>query len=249
MSTDDIQIRSCETHAEYQRCVEMQTSVWGFEDTDLVPKEIFIVAAKTGGQVHGAFDGDKLVGFAMAMPAIRAGNTYLHSHMLAVDASYRDRGLGRQLKLYQRSEALHAGIDLMEWTFDPLALKNAHLNINRLGAVMHRYVRNQYGETSSPLHAGVPTDRLVAAWNLNSPRVMAVLAGEAIATKDGEAAEVEIAVSTQIDWLRQDDPAAAKDILDTVRKSFESSFDDGLTVTGFRKTEKEGVYLLTHYEN
>ena len=249
MSTDDIQIRSCETHAEYQRCVEMQTTVWGFEDADLVPKEIFIVAAETGGQVYGAFDGDKLVGFAMAMPAIHGGVTYLHSHMLAVHEGYRNRSIGRRLKLYQRAEALRVGIDLMEWTFDPLALKNAHLNINRLGAVMRRYVRNQYGETSSPLHAGVPTDRLVAVWKLNSPRVMSLLAGEAVGSKDGGAVEAEVAIPTDIDRLRLDDPAAAKDILDSVREKFERSFSDGLTVTGFRKSEKEGVYLLTHHEN
>ena len=109
--------------------------MWGYSDGDLVPRRVFILADRIGGQVIGAFDGDVLVGFAMSLPGLRDGRPYLHSHMLAVLPEYRNAGLGRRLKLAQRDDALARGIDLMEWTFDPLEIKNAHLNIARLGAI------------------------------------------------------------------------------------------------------------------
>ena len=128
-------IRKCSGVAEMQMCVELQREVWGFSDAELVPLRMFVVAEKIGGQVIGAFDGKELVGFAMAIPGVREVEpsplkpkdglngapltSYLHSHMLAVREGYRDKGLGRGLKLFQREEALARGIELMEWTFDP----------------------------------------------------------------------------------------------------------------------------------
>ena len=154
--------------AEFERCVEVQLAVWGYSDGDLIPKRVFIVADRIGGQVIGAFDQDVLVGFAMALPGYRDGKPYLHSHMLAVLPEYRNAGLGRRLKLAQRDDALARGFDRMEWTFDPLEIKNAHLNIARLGAIVRRYIRDFYGPTTSPLQGGLPTDRLVAEWWLRS---------------------------------------------------------------------------------
>ena len=143
------------------------SSIWG-EDI-AVPSPIFVVAHHTGGQVLGAFDGDKMVGFTLALAAIRGdGKPFLHSHMTAVLPEYHNRGVGRRLKLFQRQDALKRGIDLIEWTFDPLELKNAHFNFMRLGAVARRYIPDCYGVTESPLHAGLPTDRLVAEWWLDS---------------------------------------------------------------------------------
>src|SRR5205807_6359307 len=134
------------------------------------------------GQVIGAFDGDLVIGFAMAFPGYKAGRPYLHSHMLAVLPEYRNAGLGRRLKLAQRQEALSRGFDLMEWTFDPLEIKNAHLNIVRLGAIARRYQPDFYGPSSSPLQGGLPTDRLYAEWWLRSPRVRSVLGEEPAAS-------------------------------------------------------------------
>ena len=87
-------------------------------------------------------------------------------------------GVGRTLKLTQRDDALRRGIELIEWTFDPLEIKNAFFNMERLGAIVRRYVPNQYGTTSSPLHGGLPTDRCIAEWWISSPRVKAILAGQ-----------------------------------------------------------------------
>ena len=119
--------------ADFGRCVEVQLAVWGYSDGDLIPKRVFIVAARIGGQVIAAFDRDAMVGFAMSLPGYRDGKSYLHSHMLAVLPEYRNSGLGRRLKLAQRDDALARGFDLMEWTFDPLEIKNARLNMARLG--------------------------------------------------------------------------------------------------------------------
>ena len=117
-----------------------------------------------------------MVGFALAVPGVRGGHPYLHSHMLAVRKDYRNGGLGRRIKLYQREEAITRGFELIEWTFDPLEIKNAYLNIEKLGAIVRRYTINQYGITTSPLQGGLPTDRLIAEWWLKSKRVETLVA-------------------------------------------------------------------------
>ena len=173
-----ITIRKCEGIGEFRACVALQKEVWNFDDADLVPLRIFVVGEKIGGQIIGAFDGknnDELVGFAFSIPGERGGHAYLHSHMLAVRESWRNYGLGRRLKLAQREDAIQKGFDLIEWTFDPLEIKNAHLNLVRLGAIARRYSVNHYGDSSSPLQGGLPTDRLVAEWWLKSRRVVNLL--------------------------------------------------------------------------
>jgi predicted GNAT superfamily acetyltransferase len=181
VTADSIVIRKCQGLDEIRACVALQKEVWSFSDSDLVPLRIFVVAEKIGGQVIGGFAGRELVGFAMAIPGFRAGHAYLHSQMLAVRKEHRNTGLGRRLKLFQRDDALARGIELIEWTFDPLEIKNAYLNIERLGAIARRYYVNQYGVTSSPLQAGLPTDRLVAEWWLGSKRVESLLDTEKMA--------------------------------------------------------------------
>src|SRR5580658_6727869 len=169
-----IEIRHCTTLEEYQDCVRIEHITWGPELAE--PTGMFVVAHHTGGQVLGAFDGKRLVGFTLAVAGVRRGRPFLHSHQTAVLPEYRDKGIGRLLKLFQREDALHRGINLVEWTFDPLELKNAYFNLVRLGAIARRYIPNCYGITGSPLHAGLPTDRLVAEWWLDSDRVRGILA-------------------------------------------------------------------------
>src|SRR5213080_3581817 len=171
VKTDQIVIRKCCDLQELRACVALQKEVWNFSDLDLIPLRMFVVAEKIGGQVIGGFDANEMVGFALSIPGARAGHAYLHSHMLAVREQYRNSGLGRRLKLFQREDALSRGFELIEWTFDPLEIKNAHLNVERLGAIARRYNINQYGVTSSPLPGGLPSDRLVAEWWLKSQRV------------------------------------------------------------------------------
>jgi predicted GNAT superfamily acetyltransferase len=248
-SSRAIRIAPLAAHAEFERCVEIQIVVWGYSEGDLIPKRAFIVAASIGGQVIGAFDdaqpgGSAIVGFAMSLPGYREGRPYLHSHMLAVLPEYRNAGLGRRLKLAQRDDALARGIELMEWTFDPLEIKNAHLNLARLGAISRRYRRDFYGPSTSPLQGGLPTDRLVAEWWLGSPRVRRVV-------DEGTAEPVEILGKIEVpaavyDWKRSPNQRKLAEQLQTRnRLALESSFERGLAITGYeRSPEGNGRFLL-----
>jgi predicted GNAT superfamily acetyltransferase len=251
--THTIRIAPLTELADFERCVELQLAVWGYSDGDLIPKRVFIVASRIGGQVLGAFAGDTIVGFAMSFPGYRNGKPYLHSHMLAVLPEYRNAGLGRRLKLAQRDDALARGIDLMEWTFDPLEIKNAHLNIARLGAIARRYKRDFYGPSTSPLQGGLPTDRLYAEWWLRSPRVRQIL-GEEVEKTQGIAVEkpVEHPVERVLvpaaiyDWKRDPDQRKLAEALQTSnRLALESAFARGLAITGYERTQEgDGCFLL-----
>jgi len=172
-----IVIRRCLTLEEFHACVELQREVWGEEPLEVEPRTMFVVAAHTGGQVIGAFADDLLIGFILAVAGVRDGRPYLHSHMAAIREAYRNQGIGRKLKLFQREEALQRGIAWIEWTFDPLEVRNAHFNLNRLGAVCRKYLPNLYGVTTSPLHRGLRTDRLLAEWYLEEPNVITKVDG------------------------------------------------------------------------
>ncbi|HTC41604.1 MAG TPA: GNAT family N-acetyltransferase [Candidatus Acidoferrales bacterium] len=172
---DEITIRALHTLGEFRRCVQIAREVWGDAELEAEPHVTYVIADHTGGQVLGAFDGDTMVGFTKAFVGVHERTPYLHSHMAAVIASHRDRHIGRALKLFQREDALRRGFRLIEWTFDPLETKNAHFNINRLGAISRRYIANFYGITTSPLHRAMPTDRLLVEWHLDSPRVVAAI--------------------------------------------------------------------------
>lgn len=171
----DITVRPLHSLQEFHRCVQIAREVWGDAELDTEPHVTYVIADHTGGQVLGAFDGDTMVGFTKAFVGLHDHTPYLHSHMAAVLPSYRDRRVGRQLKLFQRDDALRRGFRLIEWTFDPFETKNAHFNINRLGAISRRYIPDFYGITTSPLHRGLPTDRLLVEWHLDSPRVISAI--------------------------------------------------------------------------
>jgi predicted GNAT superfamily acetyltransferase len=241
---DPTVIRKCHDLDEMRACVMLQKEVWNFTDIELVPLRLFVVADKIGGQVIGAFDGEQLVGFAFSVPGARSGHSYLHSHMLAVRESYRNSGLGRRLKLFQRHDAIQQGFDLIEWTFDPLEIKNAYLNIEKLGAIARRYNVNQYGITSSPLQGGLPTDRLIAEWWLKSRRVESLLASaanpafEPLQTLDVPAQIYAWKASADTKHL-------AQDVQDRNRQQFIQSFAARLSVLGYRRDEEgNGQFLL-----
>jgi predicted GNAT superfamily acetyltransferase len=242
----DIRIRELEDAQEMGVCVELQQRIWGYAPLDTVPDQIFIVAKKTGGQVLTAYDGDAPVGFALAFAAMREGLTYLHSHMVGVVEEYQNRGVGRLLKLAQREDALERGIHLIEWTFDPLQLKNAHFNIERLGAIVRHYIPNLYGRTSSPLHAGLPTDRLVAEWWVRSRRVEDVLAGNSPVVSADCA---RIAIPAGIRQICRDEPQSAEQIQANVREQFLANIADGRAAVGIEFDKVQGTYLLERYED
>ncbi len=243
-----ITLRNCTDEAEFDACVALQKEVWAFDDIDVIPKRMFVVASKIGGQVVGSFDDGELIGFALSIPGSRAGHPYLHSHMLAVRESYRNYGLGRRMKLAQRDDALARGIELIEWTFDPLEIKNAYLNIEKLGAIARRYTINQYGGSSSPLQGGLPTDRLVAEWWLNSKRVKSIVD----AGKPQEiGVEVEIEVPGKIyEWkATEGERDRARELQMRNRGAFLSAFDSGLAVLGYQRSQAgDGRFLLARWD-
>jgi predicted GNAT superfamily acetyltransferase len=239
----EIAIRHCHDLPEFQQCFELQRAVWGKTELD-VPLPLFVIAAETGGQVLGAFDREKMVGFTLAIAGFRDGLPFLHSHMTAVLENYRDRGIGRRLKLFQRDDALQRGIHLVEWTFDPLEVKNAYLNFMRLGAIARRYLPNCYGVTTSPLHGGMPTDRLIAEWWLDSPRVNNLLRGAVPLTPNSCADRVQILVPAEMPRLRREDLSEALRIQTEVREKFQNWIAKSYAATAIEIDSEGGRYIL-----
>src|SRR5271169_6391049 len=248
MTTDSIVLRLCHSIEEFRACVALQKEVWNFSDAELVPLRMFVVADKVGGQVMGAFDKDVMVGFALSVPGTRTGHVYLHSHMLAVRKDHRNGGLGRRLKLMQREDALARGIELIEWTFDPLEIKNAYLNLEKLGAIARRYNINQYGITSSPLQGGLPSDRLIAEWWLKSKRVETMLAtGKIPLLKHSQSVEVPAQI---YDWKAQPETRdKAREVQERNRDQFLQAFSEGKAVLGYaRDAEGNGKFQLGDWD-
>ncbi len=237
-----IEVRSLTENCEFQEAVALQKTIWGFEEIELLPVRLFVVATKVGGQVFGAFDQGRMVAFLLSIPGLKPqGKYYLHSHMMGVLSDYRNAGIGRMLKLKQREEALSRDIAVVEWTFDPLEVKNAFFNIERLGVVVRRYVLNQYGTTTSALHGGLPTDRCVAEWYLDEDRVTGLLdSGKFM--RPPEAARIEVPTAIQ-DW-KLSNPARAREAQASISAQFQEHFRNGLAVVGFERGEDKGTYIL-----
>ncbi len=236
MAIEPVPIRDLVAGDQFREVVRLQQTIWGFDDADLLPVRFFVVASKIGGQVFGAYDTgsgeERMVAFCLAIPGLKPdGKTYLHSHMLGVLPEYRNSGLGRRLKLHQKDNALARGLDLIEWTFDPLEIKNAYFNIVRLGAVVRRYTRNTYGVTSSRLSAGLPTDRCTAEWWIRSVR-------QPVPIVEG------IRLPADIATIRAADPERARAIQAELADQFESAFARGLAVTSVERDDTFFTYLL-----
>ena len=195
----DIRIRDLKTVDEFRQVVELEKTIWGYTDLgDIVTVPVFIFTVKRGATLIGAFDADgRMVGFAYAVVGMKDGRPMLWSHMTGVLPEYRG-GLGYQLKLAQRERALAQGYDLIEWTFDPMQAMNAHLNFAKLGGVVEEYAENFYGESTSALHRGTPTDRLIVSWRIGEPHVVRRLeSASAKATADKQTFDLR-AVSHEV---------------------------------------------------
>jgi predicted GNAT superfamily acetyltransferase len=244
--SNGVAVRKCEALEEFHACVQLQRVVWGESDLEVEPVTGFVVASETGGQVLGAFDGARLVGYTLALVGFRDGVVYLHSHHTGVHQDYRDRGVGRMLKLFQREEALGRGIRFIQWTFDPLELRNAHFNLNRLGAICRQYKPNLYGVTTSPLHRGLATDRLLAEWQLDSPRVIAAIGN---LVKELASAPAEIELPADLGRWKLTDSEHVKLTQDRVRGEFTHWFARGYAAIGIRETPKASAYLLAPWSD
>lgn len=243
--TGSIVIRKCQALEEFQLCVALQREIWQEADLEIEPVTAFVVAANTGGQVIGAFDGERLAGFTLAVVGVREGVPYLHSHMTGIHANYRDRGIGRMLKLFQREEALSRNIRLVCWTFDPLEFRNAYFNLNRLGAICRRYLPNFYGITTSPLHRGLATDRLLAEWHLDSPRVVAAAAGVSVQIPEACAAiEVPPTPGNAPSLIPGQSPKQLVDLQERLRNEFTKYFNRKYAGVAVRRDSTARAYLL-----
>jgi predicted GNAT superfamily acetyltransferase len=244
--TEALVVRKCESLADLKRCCELQRAIWKEEDLDVEPVTIMVVAAHTGGQVLGAFYGEELVGFTEALAGVKDGQSYLHSHVTGVAEGYRDKGVGRALKLFQRTEALSRGLRLIQWTFDPLEPRNAHFNFNCLGAISRQFIPNLYGVTSSPLHRGLPTDRLLAEWHLDSKRVKKLAeAGPAATLRPGQATGATVHLPVELEeWKRNDLPRVIE-TQERIRQEFSSWFVKGYAAVGVQVSLEGATYQLS----
>jgi predicted GNAT superfamily acetyltransferase len=171
-----ITYRDLTSLTDFARVVELEQEIWGPGYTEPVPVPILVTTVKRGGILIGAFQNDRMIGFVYSHPGLKAGRPMEWSHMAGVVDGLRDAGVGHRLKLLQRERALAMGLDLIEWTFDPMQAMNAHFNFAKLGVVVEEYEENAYGDSQSPLHRGTPTDRFVAEWNIAGTRVAGRLA-------------------------------------------------------------------------
>lgn len=212
--------------------VEIQKAIWGYADVEVDSRALLVIASRFIGSLLGAFEGDALVGMALAFHT--ASPERLHSHRVGVLREYQNRGIGRALKLAQREQAMAQGVRVIQWTFDPLQPRNAHFNLVRLGAIGRSYLPNLYGASSSPLHGRLPTDRLLLEWHVESPRVGAILHGEEY--RPG-------ADSVQIQ-LPPRGERSHPDHQEKLRHSMEDKLAAGYAVTGFYSNNQQDFYTL-----
>lgn len=253
----EIEIRECTTVEEFDGCVRLQREVFGGPDINISPRKYLIMARRAGGWTLGAFVGAELVGFVHLNVAVRGEREIIgYSHMMAVDAAYQNRGVGARLKWAQRERALREGKSYITWTWEPMRARNAHFNLNRLGATVRSYGVNFYGPEdrtwgeSAALDGGIDSDRLFADWQLDSARVVALAHVESTqGTAAASAAPAPPPVRTieiPPDWsalVKRDAPAARREQL-RVREEFLSAFAAGLVCARFERDPEHPRYLL-----
>jgi predicted GNAT superfamily acetyltransferase len=270
-----IEFRDLVTLDDFARVAALEKRVWGIEaGDDAVPVPVLAVTVRRGAVLVGAFAGPELVGFVYSFPALHDGRVSHWSHMLGVAAPYRGSGLGHELKLLQRERVLALGLDLVEWTYDPLLALNAHLNFAKLGVIVVEYEENVYGLSTSPLHGDLPTDRFVAQWWVRSERVSRRLAGEGPAATPADAIPVntvkpigrwgacrDVVLDADAPWLLVRIPSAFLGMLEgapdlarewrrETRTIFTTYFRRGYRAVEFLfdKSAGKGSYLLTRAE-
>jgi len=234
---EDLTVRECTTIEEFDTCVQLQREAFGFPDLELSPRRHLIVSRRAGGWILGAFAGDRMVGFVHHLAAVRGNEIFGYSHVAAVAKDYQNKGVGARLKWAQRERALSEGREFIKWTWDPMLARNAHFNLNRLGAIVDTYIDNFYGIDTS----GLPGDRLFAMWKLNSDRVCALASGSAAPI----AAKPVATVGIPLEWaLVKRDPQRARDEQARVREEFQKAFAQQLICAGFERGDEQSRYLL-----
>jgi len=240
-----VEVREVSSIEEYDTCINLQREAFGLPDLEISPRRHLIVSRMAGGWTLGAFIEGKLVGFVHHMAAAHGDRIFGYSHMMAVATEYQNRGVGAQLKWAQRARALAEGRDFINWTFEPMRARNAHFNLNRLGANIREYAVNfygtDYGANPAEKTIGMDSDRLFAGWELRSPRVEALSEGSQYPL--GAPDEV-IEIPGDFPTILKSDPESAKEEQLRVRKEFLNALADGLVCRGFERDEHKPRYLF-----
>jgi predicted GNAT superfamily acetyltransferase len=244
---EETTIRECTTIEEFDGCVALQREAFGLPDLELSPRRHLIVSRQAGGWTLGAFVADRMVGFVHHLAAVRGDEVFGYSHMMAVAKDYQNKGVGVRLKWAQRERAMKEGRKLIKWTWDPMMARNAHFNLNRLGAVVEKYAENFYGtdyNTDASLNerVGLLSDRLIATWKLGSERVNALASG--VASPVDAKPVASVAIPAEWTAFVKQDPGRARDEQARVRGEFTKAFEQRLICAGFERGEKESRYLL-----
>ena len=247
---EEIQIRECTTIEEFDSCVALQSEAFGLPDLEISPRRHLIVSRQAGGWTLAAFVAERMIGFVHHLAAVRPNNEiYGYSHMMAVAKDYQNKGIGARLKWAQREKALSEGRTFIKWTWDPMQSRNAHFNLNRLGVTVDTYLDNFYGTDyfADPAQAeedrpGLQSGRLVARWDLQSPRVVALGSGTAHTIEAKPVASVAIPVEWSAFVKR--DTQRARDVQARVRSEFKKLFAEGLVCAALERGAEESRYLL-----
>jgi chorismate synthase len=270
-ATSSHTIRNLQSDHEYRAALALQQLTWGADFSELIPVTMLKLAQRLGGIAVGAFTtDDSLVGIVFGVTGVVSGALVHWSDLLAVHPDWRNRGIGEALKWFQRDSLLQQSVRRVQWTFDPLESRNAHVNFGRLGAVSDEYVRDFYGDSDSPLHAGIGTDRLIVTWQLDSERVAAHQAGAAAVRLAGladaplvnplvrtgdtyasseprvdlDAPAIRIAIPLDIQDLKARDLKCAVSWRRGTRVAFESYLSRQYQVTGYLRDVESGSYIL-----
>ncbi|HEU0252461.1 MAG TPA: GNAT family N-acetyltransferase [Pyrinomonadaceae bacterium] len=245
---EETTIRECTTIEEFDGCVYLQREAFGLPDLELSPRRHLIVSRQAGGWTLGAFVAERMVGFVHHLAAVRADNEIFgYSHVMAVAKDYQNKGVGARLKWAQRERALAEGRKLIKWTWDPMQARNAHFNLNRLGAIVEHYADNFYGvdynlDTDVKEKLGLPSDRLFATWNIASSRVAVLSSGSPVAVEAKPA--VSVAVPTEWNSFVKREVHRARDEQARVRAEFKQALTQGLVCAGFERGSDESKYLF-----
>jgi predicted GNAT superfamily acetyltransferase len=235
-------IRECVTLEELAECVQLQREVFALPEAELSPVRHFVVTKNAGGFALGAYDGERLAGFVLSVPAFLRGERAFYSHMTGVRPEYQGTGIGSMLKWAQRNRALAEGVRYVKWTFEPVKARNAYFNLEKLGAVVREYMPNFYGTDYATEPRGLASDRLFAEWHLESPKVEALASGGTYLEDEPHKATIAI----MNDWagLVETDTERAIVEQQRIRVEFEAAFDRGLVVRRFRRDEERPEFLL-----
>jgi predicted GNAT superfamily acetyltransferase len=257
----EVHIRLLRSNEDFHACVELQRHVWGWEQAEIVPSTLLHAVGYVGGLVAGAFDSkNNLLGFVFGITGVRNGQLAHWSHMLGVHESARNLGVGRMLKEYQRTTVAAMGVTRIYWSFDPLMAKNAHFNINRLGATVTEYVPDMYGTTASPLHLGMATDRLIVRLDTAAPPRSTVKIGSdhglpiltpfprlndvTLSVGDWSPDVVLIELPTEVLQVLERSPGSAQTWRLAVRDHFRWALKRGYSVTGFHRNASDRAFYV-----